>query len=567
MSLYSRTIGWARTDRGKMVGAMLDTYDQNLAAKELGMFNWQWNYRARRVSLASEKIIAGRLGLQLDQGVGPVYTALNQLIKMTVPIKQEERFAKALNYAETDDKISGIVETKVDFGLSGFRVASKDAAAEKKIRIWNRKNRIYKLLLEMWTVFAAADNVVVMMHTGTKDLTVLPLPNLKIIPTHITDGKGRKQFRTFLKIPKEMKDYIVKILRTSKQDARKGALKGMPEKWIKAAQHPGFRPANDPICPSGGYVELKDGGSAEDKEKIFILNRKGIEDRLIDPTMMTVFPSIAVRQLLQDGEFSIAYINKYFIHQIKVGPKAEGKTLQQILRAGTISKDQRDEVKDRYRTKVDKAFFEVTDQMLEHIFHFPGSDIDFGPRYATPDERIDWWARISRQIVVGEKGSFSGGLIYLKGYSRQITRFRELVAIFLQDLYAEILNDLDAEVEWDEHFMKEPRQKLREVELMIKRGQDMETACRILGYSWSQWVSDREKTLPPDILKLKDNKAEAHIYWEALQTPFFEPNQGLLQENPGGRPPTNEEQIDETGLEETPRPEGVAGAEGADLGQ
>ncbi|HEC61761.1 MAG TPA: hypothetical protein ENI27_05845, partial [bacterium] len=291
MSLYSRTIGWARTDRGKMVGAMLDTYDQNLAAKELGMFNWQWNYRARRVSLASEKIIAGRLGLQLDQGVGPVYTALNQLIKMTVPIKQEERFAKALNYAETDDKISGIVETKVDFGLSGFRVASKDAAAEKKIRIWNRKNRIYKLLLEMWTVFAAADNVVVMMHTGTKDLTVLPLPNLKIIPTHITDGKGRKQFRTFLKIPKEMKDYIVKILRTSKQDARKGALKGMPEKWIKAAQHPGFRPANDPICPSGGYVELKDGGSAEDKEKIFILNRKGIEDRLIDPTMMTVFPS------------------------------------------------------------------------------------------------------------------------------------------------------------------------------------------------------------------------------------------------------------------------------------
>ncbi len=562
MSLYSRTIGWARTGREQMVGAMLDTYDQNLAAQELGMFNWQWNYRARRVSLASEKIIASRIGTQMETEIGPIYSALNLLFKLMIPLKQEARFAKALNYAETDDKVSGIVETQVDFGLSGFRVASKDAAAEKKIQLWNRKKHIYNVLLEMWGVFAATDNVVVMMHTQTKALTILPLPNLKIIPMHVTDSKGRKQFRTFLKIPPEMKNYIVKILRTSKQDARGGVLKGIPEKWIKAAQHPGFRPAGDPIYPSGGYVELKEGDGRENKEKIFILNRKGIEDRLVDPSMMTVFPSIALRQLLQDGEFSIAYLIKYFIHQVKVGPKGDGKTLQQMLRAGTVSKEQREEVKDRYRTKVDKAFFEVTDQMLEHVFHFPGSDVDFGPRYATPDERINWWARISRQIVVGDKGSFSGGLIYLKGYSRKIARFRELVAIFLQDLYAAILDDPDAEVQWDEHFMKEPRQKLREVEMLTKRGMDLQTACSILGYSWSQFVSDREKTLSPEILKMKGEKDREHLYWQEIQTPFFEPNQGLLQDNPGGRPSTTEEQTTDNLTEETPRPEGVAGAEG-----
>ena len=546
-----------------MVGAMLNTLDQNLAADELGMYNWQWNFRARRVKLASEKIIASRLHTQLDRETGPVYTALNQLIGMMIPKTQEKRFAKALNYAETDDKISGIIETQVDFGMSGFRVASKDTKAEEEIKAWNREKRIYNLLLEMWNTAASADNVVVMLQTKTKTLTVLPLPNLKIVPTHTTDKAGRKQFRTFLKIPKEMKDYILKTSRIADPVKRAAALKGIPEKWIKASRHPSTLSANDPIFPAGGYVELGEKGSSE---KIFIINRKGIEDRLVEPSMMTVFPSIALRQLLQDGEFSIAYLIKYFIHQVKVGPKSEGKTVQQMLRAGTVSKPQREKVKNRYRSKIDKALFEVTDQQLEHIFHFPGNDVDMKKRFATPDERINWWARISEQIVVGSKGSFSGGLIYLKGYARKIARFRDLFTIFLQDLYAEILSDKAAETQWDEHFMKEPRQKLREVELMTKRGQDMETACRILGYSWSQWVSDREKTLPPEILAMKDAPKQSHLYWQELQTPFFEPNQGLLKDDPGGKPAKDDGLPGDEPEDEDPRPEGVAGAAGEDNG-
>ena len=567
MSLYSKTFGWTGTSRDQMVGAMLDTLDQDKAAEDLGMFKWQWKIQTRRKDLTSEssrKIIASHLYRQVAQEQsGPVYAALNQLILMMIPKKQEDRFRVALNYAETDDKISGIIGTQVDFGMSGFRVASKDTEAEKKIKTWNREHRIFQLLLEMWNVAAAADNVVVMMQKKSKTLTVLPLPNLKIVPKHITDGEGKKQFRAFLRIPKVMKEYIIKVTRIADPVKRAAALKGIPQKWIDAAKHPTTLKANDPIFPIGGYVEL---GEDNSDEHIFIINRKGIEDRLVEPSMMTVFPSIALRQLLQDGEFSIAYLIKYFIHQVKVGPKEEGKTLPQILKAGTVSKGMRQEVKDRYRQKIDKAFFEVTNQQLEHIFHFPGNDIDMSKRFATPDERINWWARISRQIVVGDKGSFSGGLIYLKGYARKIARFRDRFAIFLQDLYAEILQDPDAETQWDEHFMKEPRQKLREVELMTKRGQDMETACRIMGYSWSQWVSDREKTLSPEIMKMKGDKKQAHLYWEALQTPFFEPNQGLLQDNPGGKPSEDDGLPGDAPDDNTPRPEGVAGTVGADNG-
>ncbi len=269
---------------------------------------------------------------------------------------------------------------------------------------------------------------------------------------------------------------------------------------------------------------------------------------------MTVFPSIALRQLLQDGEFSIAYLIKYFIHQIKVGPKGEGKTLAQMLRAGAVSKDQFKEVRDRYRI-VDKAFFEVTDQQLEHIFHFPGADIDMAPRYATPDERIDWWARQSKQIMTGSTGSYSGGLIYLKSYYRKIARFRELFAIFVDDVVAETLNDKNAETQWDEHFMKEPRQKLAEVTFMTQHGQDMETACRILGYSWSQWVSDREKSMDPAIVMKKDKPKGAWEYYQGLQIPFFEPSAGMLtDEDSGGRPPIDDTKTDDSGSEPTPRP-------------
>lgn len=555
MSLYNKALGWVTLGRDEMATALANTLSQDLAAKDLGVFNWQWNFRVKQVGLAGESgrsLIQSKFEVALASQQGEVYGALNLLLKAIVPKKQDEKFAKALNYADADDKVSGIIETQVDFGMSGFTVASTSPEAEKNIEDWNRTNRLYKFLLEMWNAAAACDNVVIMRQTKSNTLTVLPLPNLIIIPTHQADSKGRKQFRTFLKIPEEIRQFIKKNLARYKAEARTDQLKGIPTKWIDAAQHPATIPDNDPIYPRGGYVELGD----TDEEQIYIINSKGVEDRLINPSMATVFPSIELRSFLQDGEFSIAYLIKYFIHQIRVGAKAEGRDFRAIIKAAAagVSTAQEEEVKARYRDKVDKVILEITDPYLEHVFHFPGNEVDFGPRYATPDQRIEWWARISRQIMVGDRGSYSGGLIYLKGYSAKISRFRSLFAEFLQDLYAEVLKDKEAEVQWDEHYMKEPRQKLREMNMTIQHGMSMETFCNIMGYSWKKWVSDREKTIDPEILALKKDKAKSYLYWQEIEKPFFEPNQGMLTEG-GGRPPTDEEQTDDSLLEKTPRPE------------
>lgn len=566
MSFYSKTIGWARLDRGEMIGSVLNTLDQNMAAKELGVWNWQWDFKARQLDLADKEKIKGLIKTQLMAEIaseeGPIYSGLNALLKKIVPEDLSDKFKAALNYADKDDKINGIISTKVDFGMSGFRVSSSDKKKEKIIYGWNRDRRIYNVLLKSWNVAAVCDNVVLLLKKKAKSISVLPLPNLKIVPIHTVDDKGHPEFRAFLKLPREIIDFIRIQQRASGKKAKTKGLKDIPDKWIFAAQHPQRPKAEDPIHPVGGYVELTE----EDDEYVFILNSKGEEDRLVIPSMTSVFPSIELRSYLQDGEFSIAYLIKYFIHQIKVGPKAEGLTLQQVLRQGKVTKEDREEVKENYRVKVDKAIFEVTNQTLEHVFHFPGADVDMGKRYATPDERIEWWARISRQIIRGDVGSYSGGLVYLKGYSRNIDRFRGLFAQFLEDIYVEMLKDGNARVKWDQHYMKEPRQKLSEMQLMVSHGMDMETVCSILDYDWQQFVSDREKTLSPEILKLKEDEKESWKYWQEIQRPFFEPNQGMLIDNPGGRPPLTDEQTDDQQTESQPRPEVTAAVGTVDHG-
>ncbi len=127
MSIYSKAFGWTGVSRVDMVDAMLNTLDSREAAKGLGMFTWQWDWQAQRVGFTSEsgkKIIASRLNYQILNQTGPIYSAINQLLALMVPKTQELKFAKALNYAEIDDKVSGIIETQVDFGMSGFRIST-----------------------------------------------------------------------------------------------------------------------------------------------------------------------------------------------------------------------------------------------------------------------------------------------------------------------------------------------------------------------------------------------------------------------------------------------------------
>lgn len=476
-------------------------------------------------------------------GDGSVYGNLNTLINSTVPKELDGKFAKAVKYKSTDDMLAPIIRTKVSFLKSGFRVTANEKDAEKAANEWLESRKIANSFIPQCaeSIFLNDQSAVLWNHEA-KSLSVLPLANLKIFSLHSINSDGSPKFITYMKLPIEIVALIKKLPPEAKE------LKNFPQDWIDAAKRGRKRDSKKLLMPAGPWVEL---GNDESKDKVFILSLGGENSKLTEPSVMTVFPSLELRRYLQDGEFSASYISKYFIHQIKVGPKNEGTSLRDLLAAKTSGPADKQVVLDKYAKNVDKAFVTVTDQDEEHNFMFPGSDIKFETRYISADKKLLFWGGISLQIMTDSKGgSFSGGLIYMKSFSKTIDAARELIAEILKDVTA-LMGIEDASFKWNQNYMKEPKQVLAEVTFMTSRGQDMEMAIAQLGYDWSEWIAKREKTLSPEILAFKSDKEQEHKYWQALQIPFFEDHQGQLDE--GGRPEDDGTQTDPSNTETTPR--------------
>lgn len=557
MSIYTKTIGWIRLKSDEMATSLarnvFEESPSTSSARQMGVFRWQWDLRARQTGLAEQRILLQEALKAELTSQGEFYSALNKIIESMIPKELGDQLAMAISYAEKDDMIGKIISTQRNFGLSGFRVAAQDDKVQQKVRAFNLKNCLPAVLREIYTSLSACDAFAVVFHKKTETMEVLPLGLVRTVSLHQVDSKtGRPLFRTFLKPSEEFRKYVKALIRSAPNNPEaKSQLLEIPIKYVEAVQRPsGGRKISDPLHPSG-YVELKE----KDDEYVYIANLKGLQDQLSTPSMVSIFPSIELRQMLQEGEISISYTIKHFIHQIRVGPSPEvAGGLQQALRYGKVSPKDKKAIRDDYAAKLDKVILEVTDQFLEHRFYFPGADVDIFSKYGPPEKRICWWGGISEQIIVGERGTYSGGLVYLKGFRAAIKQQRSLISEFLEWLYSmapSINKAADVQTEWDEHFMKEARQLLSEVTFLSQHGMPMEQASDILGYNYRQWVSLKEQFLPLEIREMKDDKERQHEYWTQIETPVFEPNQGLLEP---GRPAIDDTQTDDEQQPREPRP-------------
>jgi len=479
----------------------------------------------------------------IHTGDNSVYGNLNLLIDTTVPKDLEAKFAKAIKYKSTDDLLGPSVATKVSFLKSGFRVTAKDKEAEAKANAWLKSRKIANSFIPQCaeSIFLN-DQSAVLWNSKAKSLSILPLANLRIFSLHSINSDGSPKFVTYMKLPAE----VVALIKKLKDGAKE--LENFPKDWITAARRGRTRNTAKPLMPAGPWVELGEKGS---EDKVYILSLSGVDSKLTEPSVTTVFPQLELRRFLQDGEFSAAYLSKYFMHQIKVGPKNEGTTLRDLLAAKTSGPVEKKAILDKYAQTPDKAICTVTDQDEEHVFLFPGSDIQFEKRYISADMKILFWGGVSLRIMTdAEGGSFSAGLIYMKAFSKKIDAARALISELLEDVTGR-MGIKGTSYKWNQNYMKEPKQVLAEVTFMTGRGQDMEMAIAQLGYDWDEWVAKREKTLSPEVLKFKNDKEQKHKYWKALQIPFFEDHQGQL--DAGGRPEDDGDQTDPSNTEDTPR--------------
>jgi hypothetical protein len=474
---------------------------------------------------------------------GSTYGVLNTLINSTVPTEIYDKFTKAVKYNETDNILTAMMRTKVDFLKSGFRVTTKDPKKQEKINKWIESRNV----ADSFNTQAALsiflnDQVAVLWTEKSKSLSVLPLSNLRVFPLHSRDEDGNPRFLTYMRIPEE----VVKTIKALEKSKSK-ELDNFPKDWVDAAKRGRKRDPLKPLMPAGPWVELAGEGS---KDKVFIRGLNGNDSTLLSPSVSTIFPPLEIRRYLQDGEFSTVFISKNFIHQVKVGAKTQGTSFRDILASRPADPTVKAAVKDAYSV-VDKAILAVTGQDEEHVFHFPGSDIRFDQRYISPDMKILFWGGISLQIMTdAEGGSFSGGLIYMKSFSKKIDAARSLIAGIL-NIVAKGMGVEDASFKWNQNYMKEPKQVLSEMTFTVGRGMDMEMAIEQMGYDWDEWVATREKTLEPEILAKKGKPEEEWEYWQALETPFFEEKQGILSD--GGRPEEDGQQTDDTSTPDAPR--------------
>lgn len=532
----------------QVVGVLMDNHsDIKETANSLGvktsdlkakMDEWDEEYAGTQTI---DTAIASHINTRYS-GESNAYGKLNQLINSTVPTNLSDKFNKAVQYKKTDDVLAPMIRTKVNFLKSGFRVTAEDDEQQAAAKAWLKSRKIANSFIPKCaeSIFLNEQSAV-LWNSKSKSLTVLPLANLKVIDLHAINDDGSPKFITYMKLPKDIVDLIKKLKEGSKE------LKNFPEDWILAAKRGRKLDPEKKLMPAGPWVEL----GAKDKDKVFILSLGGEDATLIDPSVVTIFPSLELRRFLQDGEFSTAYLNKYFIHQIKTGSKTQGGSFKDLLAAKPDDPATRQATLNAYTEAVDKAIVTVTDQDEEHVFLFPGSEIQFDKRYVSPDTKILFWGGISHQIMTDAKGgSFSGGLIYMKSYSKMIDAARDLIAEVLETVTG-MMNIEGASYKWNENYMKEPKQVLAEVTFMTSRGQDMEMAIQALGYDWDEWVAKREKTLSPEELGFKGKKDKEHLYWQALQIPFFEDHQGQLDE--GGRPEDDGAQTDNTNAEPQPR--------------
>lgn len=575
--MLNKTIGWTGLGSDQLVNALAASeFRPDAAAKLLGVAKWQFNARRNYLgmtrpsleTLAADQYISNKFDAVVASHYDSMYKQISFLIKDQFrPKTIAAEYAAAINHAKFDDKVSSIISTKVDFARSGFRATATTAEEEAKINEFNELHHVSKTLLKTFKSLSINDTAVVLWQKSGNTLSVLSLPSLIVKPLYAYDKNGRPTFRTFFKIPTEMVK-LIKIKhslenntpaphRNPQTTPKSVNIPNFPKHWMDAIVKNRNGVAGDPIYPRGGYVEL---GNRPDEE-IYILNVDGESDSLVSPSMVSVFPAINLRAILQEGEFSTAYLMKEFIHQIKVGAKADTSgSIKAALSNKTWSNKQKSDLRDIYAKLIDKALLEVTGQDHEHVFHFPGSSVTFEKRYATADKKINGWARISDQIIDGTTGSsFSGGIIYLKSYSQQISRIRDAADQFLRDFYRDHLSVGKTEIQWNDNYMKEPKQILEEVRFQTSRGMSMETAASILGTIWAQWILDKEKLMSPEVLDYKTDPKKSYLYYQALEKPVFEPSQGGAnsgdQDLENGRPADDDEQSDDNNNADNPKPD------------
>lgn len=455
--------------------------------------------------------IFDELGGVLQERVMTSAQSFSDLLRSVCPGGKRAIIKRALEFAEGESSIiQDIVGVKKDFFIKGFtlNVEAASKSAKTKIDDFARAHQIKKIVEELLFDYFATDTCILQWRVGAAGMEYVQSLSPEVVDVvHTVQGSFLKYF-----IPARVRKTVSYLQGLPSNNPEKKNLEVFPKKIIEA------------IRRGDRFVPLKN----SDGEFWSIQTKARRFTGIARPSMYAIFPDIWLTQLLQSGDFAVAYFLKRIIEHVKVGesPPSGAGSMPQSWRQLYPDADDVNSVKEQL-SKVGQALRLITNHTVEIEYPSPSADQIKPDKFQKVEERIIRWGGTIAQLLTGEGPGFAQGHLG----TRRIMAEADLVRGKIEEMLVNFFNSnevrremslprrVEVSTSWDNQIFKDPAQILKEISSLTDRGgMDWRTTHDQLGYNH-------------DIIKKR--KEEDHDNAE-LWRPTFEKSQGMMSDE--GRP-------------------------------
>lgn|GEM_PF-5919882 len=390
-------------------------------------------------------------------------TALRGIRNKAIPTELYKQFERAKQLRETDDLIGAIIDTQIEFGNQGFQFYIKNSRAQKRFLPLIERYNFMGIHQQLWNSLATYSNVI--LHWKMKSDSTMEYINV-LNPYDVEAIPGlNNQSLVYLKVP----DVIRQLLQAKGLSSEeKRLVESIPPKYKEAVS--GKKSMLSLLSKRDNMVLL----SNNDGEFWLIANLDGYSDRLISPRMKQIYDSVENRNLLIDGDFSVAFLIKSFIMQVKTG-----ESITSGPKAGSRQNwatDKHLKMLQRHFKATGKALWFFTDHTTEILQHFPDVKIFDPIKYISPETRILNWGGIGKIVLLGEGANFAAGFLNLKRLIAKVKVYREVIGRVWDQFYShptirgDIAKTNIPKQIYDDALLKEANMDLKEKQMLIDRG-------------------------------------------------------------------------------------------------
>lgn len=235
---------------------------------------------------------------------------------------------------------------------------------------------------------------------------------------------------------------------------------GIPQKFI------------DAVKKSETMVELK----REDGDNWLIKTRERKHYGLANPSMYRIFPQLAVRSLLREGDIATADMMKHFIQHVTTGESVESGPM-----AGSRNNWARKEDTDALLLALanpNRAARLATNHTCKISFVYPPKEMFDEAKYVKSEKDIYNWGGINVILYTGVGGTYSGGFIGVRRAMALAVDAREVMTWLVSEFFDHptirvplaLPDDMDVVAIFDGNVLKDPRLLLDECKWMIESG-------------------------------------------------------------------------------------------------